>query len=356
MLSSVAFSAFAQNRDVGDLLTRISDADPIIKSNTAVQVAEDAADALLKAGAEMGAATAMGGDPAAAAGFLQTISNQLETLYQGAQQLDEIINGNEMAKQMYSASRLLTTSSEFYNLYSAYDQYNMTLGLVKDELKSYSTTPSDEWDYNRWYRTARLATDSAAMVAEDFENILNVVTSMYGMTHKERIDMIKAKTKEILAQKGILLQEVSELRDAANRAKSKKALAEANEAYNNAFCRYSKSKRLKTSYSAGSAGQYIYLSPEQESEANAIVNAAKKYKEKKEKYTMEEIENKKSYLVERAINITTIITGLLLLFALPLAFARRHRGERQTADAMFKWMIAIVFFIIALQVVKIIIR
>jgi hypothetical protein len=86
------------------------------------------------------------------------------------------------------------------------------------------------------------------------------------------------------------------------------------------------------------------------SDIDEIVSAANKIANNRVslKKTKEELGKAR----QPALDIATIIIGIMALFTLVGAFARRNKGEHQNADALYKVFAGMLFAVLALQLVQ----
>lgn len=302
--------------------------------------------AIAKSAAALTAGAAGGTEGVAAAGFFETIANQLENLYQLEMTYGEIVEGNDVLRQAYNASRLISSAPELRALYSELSEYNFLISALSSDLSSYSA--DGKVSAARLYSTARMLAYSESVVLDDFAYIKKMLFTP-GMTMDSRLNILKGYLQSIRQHKGQLYDVYAGLLRERKEQEEDELNRVANYVYASAFGEVPELKDL----SGRKRGEL--LSGDEKREADDVLREAKEYNQQRKEYTLENLEKKKGSLVSDAINLTTAIVGFMALFLLVFAYVRRHRGERQTQDAMYKWGVGLIFFIVALQLVKILV-
>lgn len=83
-----------------------------------------------------------------------------------------------------------------------------------------------------------------------------------------------------------------------------------------------------------------------------IVERAKKIGAARQKITLKETKNALGKARQPALDIASVIIGIMASIAVAFAYSKRHRGEHQSADALYKVFAGLVFAIISLQIVQ----
>ena len=83
-----------------------------------------------------------------------------------------------------------------------------------------------------------------------------------------------------------------------------------------------------------------------------IVERAKEIGEVRRKITLKETKNALGQARQPALDISSVIIGIMASIAIAFAYSKRHRGEHQSADALYKVFAGLVFAIIFLQIVQ----
>ena len=96
------------------------------------------------------------------------------------------------------------------------------------------------------------------------------------------------------------------------------------------------------------------LTDEQRKYADDLLSRAKKIQKSNSERTLDVIESRKESTIKSALKLTRNALTVVLLFSIPIAFARRNRGERQANDAFYKIGEAMIFAIIALTFLAVI--
>lgn len=300
-----------------------------------------AADALAKqaakAGASLIAGQAAGTSGVAAAGFFETIANQLESLLQLETTYQEIVEGNDVLRQVYNVSQLITSAPELRDLYYELTEYNALTQALASNLRYYSS--SGEVSVSQVYATARLLALNEKAVLEDYDFLRKTILRP-GLTMEARLSMIGGILKRIREHKGQLEAAFANLFSKAKQSSVEGGVAVANEVY--------------TSFFLGQP-EALWLEERAEKQAEDDLRGAEQYEQERKKYTIENISAKRGDIVRQAFNLTIAIVGFIAMFLLAMAYARRNRGERQANDAFYKWGVGLIFFLVALEIVKIII-
>ncbi len=294
-------------------------------------------------------------DEIVTAGFFETISNQVENLQLMIETAEEIANGNELFRQVYSASRFLTTSPRVSELVNELrDYYDMSENLLAEaKMLASDSDYSSSWEAERrLYRSTRIMLNSGKIIENDFKRIKRALTED-GYTFTDRDNMVKEMIDELVSNKGLLAQEFASLKNIKFKKKKNDLDAETNDLTNTILT--GESETTGKGANSKSSEDKIYLSEEQEKEGKEVLDAANSYGKERDKMTLDNIERQRDDLIGKAFDWASILAGIVALGALPILFARRYRGEKQTADSFYKFFIGIAFFIIALQIVKIIV-
>lgn len=83
-----------------------------------------------------------------------------------------------------------------------------------------------------------------------------------------------------------------------------------------------------------------------------IVKEAEKIGKRRESITLRETKEALGQARQPALDIASIIIGIMASIAVAFAYSKRHRGEHQSADALYKVFAGLVFAIIGLQIVQ----
>lgn len=288
------------------------------------------------------------------AGFWETFAHQMENLEQQILAYEEMIRGNDMIRSVYSASKFLTSAPEVAQLYSEIEIYNAMIQMLYNDLKRYASDP--DMDPARLAYTARLLNSSEQMVSKTIENTMDLAFMKSGLDFQTRLKLIKDAIAELMAHKGLIAQHIEGLKRFKKQKKMDYAPVAATKTYHQALAPkkpgIAKPREL-IDLQLRESGEI--LTDEQNRIADEILDNAKKYKAKKQNYTVDNFVKEKDNVVKKVINITSLVVGLIAAAMGALAYARRQRGERQVNDAIYKWLIGILFFIFALQIVKILI-
>lgn len=293
-------------------------------------------------------------EAAVSTGFFETLANQLENLEQMQLTYEEIMNGNDIIRSVYSASKFLTSSPQVSQLYGEIESYNTMVEMLYTDMKRYASDP--DMDPALLARTARLLNSSQQMVTQTIENTMQLAFMEKGLSYEERLNRIKEAISELLAHKGLISRHIEGLKRFKKEKKMDPAPTAATVVYHQSlstkksgFTKPADLLELQTR----ETGQV--LTEEQEKIAQEVLRNANNYRKQKDNYTVDKIVETKNNTVRTVINITSLVVGLIAAAIGAMAYARRQRGERQVNDAIYKWLIGILFFIFALQIVKILI-
>lgn len=91
---------------------------------------------------------------------------------------------------------------------------------------------------------------------------------------------------------------------------------------------------------------------EQDPVIDDIVKEAKKIGQKREKISLKETKEALGKARQPALDVASVIIGIMASIAVAFAYSKRHRGEHQSADALYKVFAGLVFAIIGLQIVQ----
>ena len=286
------------------------------------------------------------------ANWTENLYNVSESLLNMDQQLQEAIKGNRYLELAYGVGTLVTEDPivpELYNeIYMYYNTVQAVRGSIQSNLLSGSITPQKA--------SSVLASliYPETLIKEDIAWIGTII-GRPGETWKEKAEALKElstklnnhrRLTELIYNATIKKAQADSTKQAtANKVRAATGLAQVQSSSSSAGATPG-GNTSSSPASATSGGS------SKGSDTDDIVKEAKRIGEARQKITLRETKEAIGKARKPALDIASVIIGIMASIAIAFAYSKRHRGEHQSADALYKVFAGLVFAIISLQIVQ----